>query len=72
MGNMRAVSLSLVLEANDDGYLAFVPGIQGAFAEGATIEEVIFNCVDVVKMIAAYRAERGESLGLETPGGEVG
>lgn len=60
----RAVFLSLVLEANDDGYLASVPGIQGAFAEGDTIEEAIFNCVDVVKMIAAYRAERGEGLGF--------
>ncbi len=44
--------------------MASVPGIQGAFAEGDTIEEAIFNCVDVVKMIAAYRAERGESLGF--------
>jgi predicted RNase H-like HicB family nuclease len=60
----RAIYLSLVLEANDDGYLATAPGIQGAFAEGDTIEEAIFNCVDVVKLIAAYRAERGESLGF--------
>jgi predicted RNase H-like HicB family nuclease len=59
----RAVFLSLLLEANDDGYLASVPGIQGAFAEGDTIEEAIFNCIDVVKMIIAYRTERGESLG---------
>ncbi len=64
MGDMRAVFLSMVLELNDDGYMASVPGIQGAFAEGDTIEEAIFNCVDVVKMIAAYRAERGESLGF--------
>ncbi len=64
MGNMRAVFLSMILESNDDGYMASVPGIQGAFAEGDTIEEAMFNCVDVVKMIAAYRAERGESLGF--------
>jgi predicted RNase H-like HicB family nuclease len=64
MKDARAIYLSLVLEANDDGYLASVPGIQGAFAEGDTIEEAIFNCVDVVKLIAAYRAERGESLGF--------
>jgi len=64
MGNTRAIFLSLVLEANDDGYLASVPGIQGAFAEGDTIEEAIFNCIDVVKMIVAYRTERGECLGF--------
>ena len=62
MGDMRAVFLSIILESNDDGYMASVPGIRGVFAEGDTIEEAIFNCVDVVKMIAAYRAERGESL----------
>jgi len=54
----------MVIEANDDGYLARCPGIQGGFAEGDTIEEAIFNCVDVVKMIAAYREERGETLGV--------
>jgi predicted RNase H-like HicB family nuclease len=64
MSDTRAVYLSMVLEANDDGYLATVPGLQGAFAEGDTVEEAIFNCVDVVKMIAAYRTERGESLGF--------
>jgi predicted RNase H-like HicB family nuclease len=56
--------LSLVLEPSDDGYLASVPGLQGAFAEGDTVEEALFNCIDVVKLIAAYRAERGESLGF--------
>jgi predicted RNase H-like HicB family nuclease len=62
--NTRAVLLPLVLEVNDGGYLAAAPGLQGTFDEGDTIEEAIFNCVDVVKLIAAYRAERGESLGF--------
>jgi len=60
----RAVLLALVLEANDSGYLASVPGLQGAFGEGDTVEEAMFNCIDVVKLIAAYRAERGENLGF--------
>ena len=47
--------LSIVIEPNDDGYLARCAGIQGAFAEGDTIEDAIFNCVDVVKMISGYR-----------------
>jgi predicted RNase H-like HicB family nuclease len=62
----RTVLLALVVEKNDDGFLARVPGIQGAFAEGDTIEEAIFNCVDVIKMIAAYRAERGERLPIDS------
>ncbi len=64
MSDARAYFLSLVLEPNGDGYLASVPGLQGAFAEGDTVEEAVFNCVDVVKLIAAYRAERGEGLGF--------
>ncbi len=59
MSGKKAFWLSIVIEMNDDGYLASVPGLQGAFAEGDSIEEAVFNCVDVVKMIAAYRAERG-------------
>ncbi|MCB0137377.1 MAG: hypothetical protein KDD75_19900 [Caldilineaceae bacterium] len=65
MKPLRKVGVSLlpvVLELDEDGYLASVPGIQGAVAEGDTMEEAIFNCVDVVNMIAAYRSSRGESL----------
>lgn len=62
MSDTKAVFLSIILTPNDDGYLASVPGIQGAFAEGNTIEEAIFNCIDVVKMIVAYRTERGENI----------
>jgi len=62
MSDDKIFYLTMVVEANDDGYLARCADIQGAFAEGDTIEEAIFNCVDVVKMIVAYRAERNESL----------
>lgn len=58
--------LSVVIEKNDDGFLAMVPGVQGAFAEGDTVEEAIFNCLDVFKIIADYRKERGESMGFNT------
>lgn len=64
MSDTRTVFVSLVVEPNGDGYLATVPGLQGAVAEGDTVEEAVFNCVDVVKLIAAYRAERGEPLGV--------
>jgi len=38
MRETRAAYLSLVVEPNDDGYLAQCPGIQGAFAEGESLE----------------------------------
>lgn len=66
MSDSRAVYVSIVLESSDDGYLATVPGLSGAFAEGDTVEEAIFNCIDVVKLIAAYRTERGEALGFNS------
>lgn len=53
-----AAVVSIVLETNGDGYLASVPDVQGAFAEGDTIEEAVFNCVDVLKMVFEYRRER--------------
>ena len=64
MKKNKTIFASFELEKNDDGYLATIPGIQGAFAEGETVEEAIFNCVDVVKMIIQYRKERNEPLGF--------
>jgi predicted RNase H-like HicB family nuclease len=64
MSEAKVRYLSLVIEHNDDGYLASCPGVQGAFAEGDSIEEAIFNCIDVVKMIAEYRSESGQPLGV--------
>ena len=63
MSHDKILYLTMVIEPNDDGYLARCPDIQGAFAEGDTVEESVFNCVDVVKLIASYRSERSESLG---------
>ena len=60
----KTMLASIKIERNDDGFLASIPGVQGAFAEGDTIEEAIFNCIDVVKMIMEYRKERGEKLGF--------
>ncbi len=65
MSGDKVFYVTMVVETNDDGYLARCSDIQGAFAEGDTIEEAIFNCVDVIKMIAAYRADRHETLGKE-------
>ncbi len=64
MKSSQATYLALTVKQNDDGYLAECPGIRGAFAEGDSIEEALFNCVDVIKMIKSYRAERGEKFGL--------
>ena len=64
MNTTKALLASIKIEKNEDGFLVKIPGIQGAFAEGDTIDEALFNCVDVMKMIMEYRKERGESLGF--------
>jgi len=65
MKTQKTMLASIKIERNDDGFLASIPDIQGAFAEGDTIEEAIFNCIDVIKMIVEYRKERGEELGIQ-------
>ena len=62
MKTKKLAHLPVTIERNDDGFLANCPLIQGAFAERDTVEEAIFNCLDVVKMILEYRDERGEQL----------
>ena len=64
MKNDKISYVNIVINANDDGYMAQCPGIQGAFAEGDTVEEAVFNCIDVLKMIADYRKERFEKMGI--------
>ncbi len=60
----KMVYVPIIVTSNEDGYLARCPDIQSAFAEGDTIEEAIFNCIDVIRMIADYRKERNEPLGI--------
>ncbi len=64
MKSNKTLLASIKIEVNGDGYLASLPNVQGAFAEGDTIEEALFNCVDVLKLIMEYKKERGESLGF--------
>ncbi len=64
MNPNKTLLASIKIEKNEDGYLATLPGIQGAFAEGDTVEEALFNCADIVKLIFQYRKERGEDLGF--------
>jgi predicted RNase H-like HicB family nuclease len=64
MESNKTLLASIKIERNGDGYLASLPDIQGAFAEGDTIEEALFNCVDVIKLIIDYRKERGETIGF--------
>jgi|GEM_PF-3543168 len=56
--------ISIMVERNEDGYLARVPAIQGAFAEGDTPQEAIFNCLDILSLIIDYRKQKDQPLNL--------
>lgn len=64
MKKSKAIMASIEIKRNGDGFLARIPGVQGAFAEGDTVEEAVFNCIDVAKMIFDYRKGRNELLGF--------
>lgn len=64
MKKSKAILASIEVEKNDDGFLARIPNIQGAFGEGDTVEEAVFNCIEVAKLIFQYKRERKESLGF--------
>jgi len=59
---IKLAHLVLTIERNDSGFLARCPTVEGAFAEGNTVAEAIFNCVDVVRMIFEYKKERGDPV----------
>jgi len=42
----------------EGGYHAKCPILQGAFADGETIEEAVENLRDVIRLILKYREER--------------
>lgn len=64
MKNEKAVFASIEVERNGDGFLAKMPALQGAFAEGDTIDEAVFNLIDVAKMIIEYKKEKNELTGF--------
>ena len=59
---MKFLEVSIIVEFEDDIYIARCPVIQGAFAEGETPEDAVKELVDVLKMILEYRKERKEEF----------
>jgi len=42
---------SVIIEMDEDGYIAHVPALQGCYAQGDTYEEVFENIQDVIKRV---------------------
>ncbi|MBF0609313.1 MAG: type II toxin-antitoxin system HicB family antitoxin [Candidatus Magnetobacterium sp. LHC-1] len=59
---MKILEAPIIVEYDQDTYIARCPFIQGAFADGDTPEEALKELIDVIKLIMEYRAEIGQSL----------
>lgn len=59
---MKLLEIPVIVEFDEDVYIAKCPVIQGAFAEGESPEDAIRELIEVVKTILEYRKERGETL----------
>ena len=55
--------MEIRIEKNDDGFLAACPSVEGAFAEGDTEFEALYNLFDVIRMIGEYKQEEMKSSG---------
>lgn len=58
INNMINFMLNINIEKNDDGFLATCPDIEGAFSEGNTEFDALYNLFDVIKMISEYKKEK--------------
>lgn len=47
--------IQIKIEKNDDGFLATCRSLDGAFAEGHSEFDALFNLFDVMRMIHDYR-----------------
>ncbi len=50
--------MNIKVSKNDDGFLAQVDSVQGAFAEGDTPYEAIYNLMDVLNLISEYKNQK--------------
>jgi predicted RNase H-like HicB family nuclease len=61
---MRFFSFEIVIEkeAEDDGYLAYSPGLPGCFSNGRTIEETRRNMREAVAQHVAALLDHGQTV----------
>lgn len=59
---MTTYQFSVVIEKDQDGYVAFCPALQGCYTQGATYEEVLANIHDAIRLHCEDRAASGEEI----------
>jgi len=59
---MKNYRFSVVIERDDDGYVAFCPELQGCYTQGESYEEVLENIKDAIRLHVEDRLKSGEEL----------
>ncbi len=59
---MSVYRLSVVVEKDEDGYIAFCPELDGCYTQGETYEEVMDNIKDAMKLHIEDRVASGEEV----------
>ncbi len=64
---MERFILPVVIEKDQDGYVAHCPALQGCYSQGDTYEEVLDNIEDAIRLHIEDRLSAGEAV----PSGEM-
>lgn len=59
---MSVYRLSVVVEKDEDGYMAFCPELDGCYTQGDTYEEVMVNIKDAMRLHIEDRVASGEEV----------
>lgn len=59
---MKQYDLPIIIEQDDDGYLATCPELQGCYSQGETYEEAMSNIKDAINLHLQDRISEKEEL----------
>ncbi len=59
---MKQYKLSVVVEKDKDGYIAFCPELDGCYTQGNTYEELMVNMRDAIQLHIEDRISAGEEI----------
>ncbi len=62
---MQHLTLSIIVERDQDGYYVTCPTLQGCYSQGETYEEAIANIKDGIRLHVEDRLADGEEISQE-------
>ena len=61
---MKAYTVSVVIEKDEEGYFAYCPELQGCYTQGETYEGVMENIKDTIKLHIIDRLRENERISM--------